>query len=255
MGLAGARKFSLAFRPPEVPPISGLMPRPTSVPGLKNRMSVLGPQSVQETPSPENFSGPGSVALMLRITTVYARRQGTMRPVTPLHGKGGELRQDSPLLCEKVHVVDPKIASTGVCPTRAHCEQCPWLCYVSGGAPSRLPGSMRNAKRTHTSLQNSPTTGSTPTPSFSRLLDGASHWGVVGRHQLPIFIPYSACNGWQQHTPSLPSPCCLCCHYLMRHGCGFLQQAVPHLKLGAAYCVPQWMVPYMSIVQLGPVFR
>ena len=34
-----------------------------------------------------------------------------------------------------------------------------------------------------------------------------------------------------------------------------MQQAVPHLKPVAAWCVPQWPVPSLSIVQLGPVSR
>ena len=85
-----------------------------------------------------------------------------------------------------------KDASTEVCPTGAHCGQRPWLCYVSGAAPCRLRRTMRNAKRTHTCLQNSPTMSCTPTPNFSLLLDAASHWGVAGKHPLPFPIPCSA---------------------------------------------------------------
>ena len=44
----------------------------------------------------------------------------------------------------------------------------------------------------HTCLQNSPTTCCTPTPNFNLLLDAASHWVVVGKHQLPFPIPCSA---------------------------------------------------------------
>ena len=68
-----------------------------------------------------------------------------------------------------------KDASTEVCPTRAHCGRCPWLCYGSGAAPSRPRRTMRNATRIHTCLQNSPTTFCTPTPNFFLLLDAASH--------------------------------------------------------------------------------
>ena len=85
-----------------------------------------------------------------------------------------------------------KDASTEVCPTGAHCGQRPWLCYGYGAAPSRLRRTMRNAKRTHTCLRNSPTTSCTRTPNFFLLLDGASHWGVVGKHPLPSPIPCSA---------------------------------------------------------------
>ena len=85
-----------------------------------------------------------------------------------------------------------KDASVEVCSTGAHCGQRPWLCYVSGAAPSRLPRIMRNVKRLHTSLQNSPTTSCTPTPNFSLLLDVASHCGVAGKHRLPFSVPCSA---------------------------------------------------------------
>ena len=56
-----------------------------------------------------------------------------------------------------------KDASTEVCPTGAHCGRCPWLCYGSGAAPSLPRRTMRNAKRRHTCLQNSPITFCTPT--------------------------------------------------------------------------------------------
>ena len=32
-----------------------------------------------------------------------------------------------------------------------------------------------------------------------------------------------------------------------------VQQAVPHLKIVATWCVPQWSVPYLSIIQLSPL--
>ena len=66
-----------------------------------------------------------------------------------------------------------KNASREVCPTEAHYGQCPWLCYVSGAAPSRLRKTMRNAKRIHKCLQISPTTFCTPTPNLFLLLDAA----------------------------------------------------------------------------------
>ena len=85
-----------------------------------------------------------------------------------------------------------KDASKEVCSTGAHCGQRPWLCHVSGAAPSGLLRTMRNAKRTHTCLQKSPIMFCTPTPNFFLLLDAASHWGVVGKHPLPSLNPCSA---------------------------------------------------------------
>ena len=41
----------------------------------------------------------------------------------------------------------------------------------------------------------------------------------------------------------------------MRHGCKFVQQAVPHLKPVAAWCVPQWPVPSLSIVLYRKRYR
>ena len=70
---------------------------------------------------------------------------------------------------------ESKDTSTEVCPTGAHCGRCPWLCYGSGAAPSGPRRTMRNAKRIHTFLQNSPTMFCTPTPNFFLLLDAASH--------------------------------------------------------------------------------
>ena len=102
----------------------------------------------------------------------------------------------------------------------------------------RLRRTMQNAKRTQTCLQNSPTTSCPPTPNFFLLLDATSHWGVVGKHPLPSPIPCSSSSGWQQYSPSLSFHCCLPCHCIMRHGCKFVQQAVPHLKLVAAWCAP-----------------
>ena len=108
---------------------------------------------------------------------------------------------------------------------------------------------MRNAKRTQTCLQHSPRRCCTPTPNFLLLLDVASHWGVVGRHQLPFPIPCSASNGWQQR---LTFPL-LFAFSLFDESQVQVFAPVPHLKLAEAWCVPQSPLPRLSISQLGPV--
>ena len=85
-----------------------------------------------------------------------------------------------------------KDASTEVCPSGADCGRCPWLCYGSGAAPTRRRRTMRNAKRIHRCLQNSPTTFCTPTPNFFLLLAAASQQAVVGKHLLSSPNPCSA---------------------------------------------------------------
>ena len=103
-----------------------------------------------------------------------------------------------------------KDASTQVCPTGAYCGRCPWLCYGSGAAPSRPRRTMRNAKRIHTCLQNSPTTFCTPTPAFSSYLM-LPHTRMLYAsiyHLLPTPVPHEM-DGSSTLHPYLPLAVCL----------------------------------------------
>ena len=93
---------------------------------------------------------------------------------------------------KKAHVVDPMMHPQKLAPLEVTVGSAHGLCYVSGAAPSGLPRNMRNAKRTRTCLQNSPTTCCTPTSNFPLLLDAASHWGD-GIGTLHPYGPLAVC--------------------------------------------------------------
>ena len=102
-----------------------------------------------------------------------------------------------------------KDASTIVCPTGAHYERCPWLCYGSGAAPRRPRRTMRNTKCIQTCLQNPTTTFCTLTLNFF-LLQTLPHTRMLYAsiyYLLPTPAPHEM-DGSRTLHPYLPLAVC-----------------------------------------------